>query len=480
MHCQKIFAIALATLLASSTTVGPAMAQGRVGPSFECGANVANQPLAQIMCASDELARLDLSYVIAYQALRESTDGQGRKVLAVEANAFSLSVTEQCNIPKSGVLGRTAAPGEIACIKERLQLQRRMLMNRLSGELLEEAKLLPEETLAIQRALQGKGHLSDTATVDGVIGPATRSAISAWQRSVGQRETGVASRAIISAEPTAVRTPAPNQPLELHRGVVPMPPPERDANGNTPVQLAQQPQQTLRQQRAESLERFDTTGYCVGFFDIDGKAGETLELSGTIPQQKAQEFLRRIAREGATARGVIPQLALLYGFLSQNEEFAREVMERFQSSVQRGKADSASATKTMVLEWYEKCEKLSPAAPAAPPSAGSNAPPISPRSSPPAAPRTVSASQVAYLDPPNPIYPVRARRAGQKGTVTLRVLIDTTGRPAEVSVQGSSGHAELDQAALEAVRAARFRPYLEGGIPQAVWVQVPINFVSGE
>ena len=88
MHCQKIFAIALATLLASSTTVGPAMAQGRVGPSFECGANVANQPLAQIMCASDELARLDLSYVIAYQALQRVRMVKGARCLPLRPTPF--------------------------------------------------------------------------------------------------------------------------------------------------------------------------------------------------------------------------------------------------------------------------------------------------------------------------------------------------------------------------------------------------------
>jgi protein TonB len=95
----------------------------------------------------------------------------------------------------------------------------------------------------------------------------------------------------------------------------------------------------------------------------------------------------------------------------------------------------------------------------------------------PAAPKTVSAAQVAYLTPPSPLYPARSRRAGEKGTVTVKVLIDATGRPADVSVQGSSGHPALDESAVSAVRAARFRPYSEGGIPQAVWVLVPINFV---
>jgi len=95
----------------------------------------------------------------------------------------------------------------------------------------------------------------------------------------------------------------------------------------------------------------------------------------------------------------------------------------------------------------------------------------------PAAPKTVSASQLGYVVPPNPIYPARSRKAGEQGNVMIRVLIDVTGRPAQVSMQTSSGHPELDQSALSAVRAAQFRPYAEGGIAQAVWVLVPINFV---
>jgi periplasmic protein TonB len=94
-----------------------------------------------------------------------------------------------------------------------------------------------------------------------------------------------------------------------------------------------------------------------------------------------------------------------------------------------------------------------------------------------AAPKTVSASQLGYLVPPNPIYPARARKAGEQGNAVVRVLVDVTGRPAQVSLQTSSGHPELDQSALSAVRAAQFRPYAEGGLAQAVWVLVPINFV---
>lgn len=94
-----------------------------------------------------------------------------------------------------------------------------------------------------------------------------------------------------------------------------------------------------------------------------------------------------------------------------------------------------------------------------------------------AAPKTVESSQLGFLIPPNPVYPGRARRAGEQGTVTVRVLVDIAGRPAQVSLQTSSGHDSLDQSALSAVRAAQFRAYAERGIAQAVWVLVPIKFV---
>jgi protein TonB len=95
----------------------------------------------------------------------------------------------------------------------------------------------------------------------------------------------------------------------------------------------------------------------------------------------------------------------------------------------------------------------------------------------PAALQTVTAAQLGFLIPPNPVYPGRSRRAGEQGTAMVRVLVDIAGRPAQVSLQASSGHVALDESALSSVRAAQFRPYARGGPPQPVWVLVPIKFV---
>ena len=50
------------------------------------------------------------------------------------------------------------------------------------------------------------------------------------------------------------------------------------------------------------------------------------------------------------------------------------------------------------------------------------------------------------------------------------------GRPAQVSLQNSSGFGALDESALAAVRAAKFRPYTEAGQAQPVWVSISIRF----
>lgn len=89
------------------------------------------------------------------------------------------------------------------------------------------------------------------------------------------------------------------------------------------------------------------------------------------------------------------------------------------------------------------------------------------------APASLSA---AYLDNPAPRYPDAARRLGQEGTVTLRVLVTAGGIPARVALEQSSGSSHLDGAALERVRNWRFKPASQGSVPIESWVIVPIVF----
>jgi protein TonB len=75
-----------------------------------------------------------------------------------------------------------------------------------------------------------------------------------------------------------------------------------------------------------------------------------------------------------------------------------------------------------------------------------------------------------YQRPPQPRYPAQARQQGWEGTAVLRVEVRADGAPGAVLVLQSSGHPVLDDAAVVAVRGARFQ------VGQTAWVEVPITF----
>jgi protein TonB len=84
--------------------------------------------------------------------------------------------------------------------------------------------------------------------------------------------------------------------------------------------------------------------------------------------------------------------------------------------------------------------------------------------------------RAAYLDNPPPAYPRAARRNGEEGTVTLRVLVNQDGLATQVELERSSGSNLLDTAAREAVKNWRFAPARRAGVPVAAWVIVPVIF----
>ena len=92
----------------------------------------------------------------------------------------------------------------------------------------------------------------------------------------------------------------------------------------------------------------------------------------------------------------------------------------------------------------------------------------------PAAPRVVT--DVAYIEAPQPRYPPESRRAGEEGLVVLRVLINEIGAVTQIDIEHSSGHSRLDDAACQAVKRARFRPYVENGVPRVALATIPIEF----
>jgi TonB family protein len=73
-----------------------------------------------------------------------------------------------------------------------------------------------------------------------------------------------------------------------------------------------------------------------------------------------------------------------------------------------------------------------------------------------------------------PEYPELARTARIQGTVCLKAVISKEGDVAEIHL--ISGHPTLAQAAIDAVKQWKYKPYLLDGRPVEVETQVTVNF----
>jgi protein TonB len=95
-----------------------------------------------------------------------------------------------------------------------------------------------------------------------------------------------------------------------------------------------------------------------------------------------------------------------------------------------------------------------------------------------AAPRVeLPSSDADYLHNPKPEYPRQSRQRNEQGKVIVNVFIGADGLPQKADVKVSSGFERLDAAALATVKLWRFVPGKRGGVPEAMWFAVPINFV---
>lgn len=82
------------------------------------------------------------------------------------------------------------------------------------------------------------------------------------------------------------------------------------------------------------------------------------------------------------------------------------------------------------------------------------------------------------LTPIRPIYPEIARAARVSGQVIVEAVISKTG--AIESLQAISGPPLLREAALDAIRAARYRPFLLNNQPVEVQTTITVNFSLGQ
>ena len=103
--------------------------------------------------------------------------------------------------------------------------------------------------------------------------------------------------------------------------------------------------------------------------------------------------------------------------------------------------------------------------------------PVQTGRTPGAAALTLPSSEAHGLNNPQPAYPRQSRRLNEQGQVVIRVFVTTDGLPQQGEIKTSSGFDRLDQEALRTVMRWRFATGQRFGVPEAMWFNVPVNFV---
>jgi TonB family protein len=116
---------------------------------------------------------------------------------------------------------------------------------------------------------------------------------------------------------------------------------------------------------------------------------------------------------------------------------------------------------------------MSPPAPAAPTPTTAPTPPPAAPPPPPQVPVPELANPAAVASALERAYPPLLRNAGLGGTATVSLLIDENGRVVRMQLHRTSGHEELDRAALSVAAVMEFAPSPERG---SIWVMLPIVF----
>lgn len=90
---------------------------------------------------------------------------------------------------------------------------------------------------------------------------------------------------------------------------------------------------------------------------------------------------------------------------------------------------------------------------------------------------SLPSAEAQGLNNPKPAYPKLSRRLNEQGQVLVRVYVGANGSAQHGEITTSSGYDRLDQEALRTVLRWHFLPGQRLGVPEAMWFNVPVNFV---
>jgi TonB family protein len=82
------------------------------------------------------------------------------------------------------------------------------------------------------------------------------------------------------------------------------------------------------------------------------------------------------------------------------------------------------------------------------------------------------AATVIFNSCGKPVYPVEAVKESRIGTVNLGFQVSADGKLLDSKVNKSSGHRDLDQAALEGIKLCQFEAATLDGKPVAEWINI--------
>ena len=143
--------------------------------------------------------------------------------------------------------------------------------------------------------------------------------------------------------------------------------------------------------------------------------------------------------------------------------------------VKQAKAETAATPEASAQNTSTVAAPSTASAPTAQPVSGQST--TSSTQTPAPAKVELPSSSADYLNNPRPPYPPMSKRLNEQGKVVLRVLIEPDGSASKAEIRTGSGYERLDQAALQTVLRWRYVPGKRNGVPEAMWFNVPINFV---
>lgn len=156
---------------------------------------------------------------------------------------------------------------------------------------------------------------------------------------------------------------------------------------------------------------------------------------------------------------------------SLGRELATRLLERATASARAGHADQMRADLALARQWGADPALVQAVADVL--AGRTGAAPQAPQSAAPAIPPGFVPQRTYYVAPE---YPDQAIEGRVSGSVTVEFTIDTLGRTTDVRVVQSRPSGVFDRAAIQAVRAWRYKPAVFNGVPTEIPTRMVIRF----